>query len=188
MGLLGHAVETVLEAQPVPVQGRIDITEVGRLNRDLAVLVHVKGRAGNRAVVAEHPHLGVADVLADRLDLDLVGRAVTKSNDFGPLGLIQPFCVGAEVDFVMRVHCSPSLGLNVDATASMVSERVIADPSKQCRGPRVLPGHPEEIQAGRFGHASDMLNLAALVLDLGDVDPRVVDPESGGPDDPVVVG
>ena len=68
LGLLGDAVEAVLQPQPVPVQGRVDVAEVGRLDRDLAVLVDVQCRPGNRAVVAEHPDLGVVDPLAHRLD------------------------------------------------------------------------------------------------------------------------
>ena len=107
LGLLGDAVKAVFEPEAVPVQRGVNVAEVGRLDRHLAVLVDMQRRTRNRAVVAEHPHLGVIDPLPHRLDLDLVGLAVRQPNDLRALGLFQAFDVGAEVDLVMGMHLVP---------------------------------------------------------------------------------
>src|SRR6185436_18943851 len=59
---------------------------------------------------------------------------------------------------------------------------VVLHPSEQRRAARVLPGQPEEIETGRLRDAAPVHRPPALV-EHGDLDPRVVRPEAGGPDD-----
>src|SRR5215218_3493100 len=48
----------------MPVHGGVQIPVVGDLDNDLAALGDLEGRAGNRAVVAQHPHHAVTQPLA----------------------------------------------------------------------------------------------------------------------------
>src|SRR6185295_4950744 len=61
---------------------------------------------------------------------------------------------------------------------------VVLHPSEQCRAASVLPGQTEEVEAGNVGHASAVAQSAGLVDD-GKLDPGVVGPVSGRPDDRV---
>ena len=47
---------------------RLDVAVVAHLHGDLRPLVDVQGRAGDRAVVGEHPQLGVVEALAHGTD------------------------------------------------------------------------------------------------------------------------
>ncbi len=67
LGLVGSVV-AVLEPQPVPVDGRLQIALVLDVDDDLGALAHLQRRPGDRAVVGEHSHRGVADPLGDRRD------------------------------------------------------------------------------------------------------------------------
>ena len=64
LGLVRHAVVPVVEAQPVPVDGGLDVGVVADADRDLGSLTDTERRAGDRAVVGEHAHPVVADCLA----------------------------------------------------------------------------------------------------------------------------
>ena len=127
--------------------------------------------------------------------------AIAEADHLGALGLVETLDVGAEVDLVVGVH--RSLLVHEVVAASRLApvgvclvrldpigqvRRVHANPAEQRRRTRVLPGHPEQIQARRVGHAAHVPDLAALVLGLGDVDPRVIDPKPRRPDDAVVLG
>ena len=68
LGLIRHPVVLVLQPQPVPVHGRLDIAVVPHLHGDLRPLIDVQDRAGDRPVVGEHAQLGAVDVLAHRAD------------------------------------------------------------------------------------------------------------------------
>ena len=80
-------VVAVLEPEPVPVHGRVEVAAVrdvdgdGRASRDL------ERRAGNRAVVRQHPHDGVPDPLAHRRDLELELVTVAQGHDLRAAGL-----------------------------------------------------------------------------------------------------
>jgi hypothetical protein len=68
LGLIRHTVVLVLQPQPVPVHGCLDIAVVPHLHGDLRALINLQGRAGDRPVVGEHAQLGAVDVLAHRAD------------------------------------------------------------------------------------------------------------------------
>ena len=69
-GLLGlvRAVEAVLQTQPVPVDGRLHVALVLDVDKQLRPLGNPQGRAGDGAVVGEHPDRRVADALGHRRD------------------------------------------------------------------------------------------------------------------------
>ena len=157
--LVGHAVEAVFEAQAVPVQRRVDVTEVGRLDRHLAVLVDVQGRAGDRAVVAEHPHLGVAEALADRLDRDLVRLAVAEPDDLGARRLLQALGLGAEVRPRLRCRISSFHGQEAVAASDLIAAARLAcsprsaqqDRRRRCRPIRAGPRSSCTARSSRAG-------------------------------------
>src|SRR4029079_18916745 len=61
---------------------------------------------------------------------------------------------------------------------------VLAGPPDQHRRERVQEEHSDEEEPRRRGHAAAVLHRVAVVADLeGNVDPRVVGPEPGAPDD-----
>ena len=70
LGLV-RSVVAVLEPQPVPVDRRFRVALVLDVDDDLGALAHLERRTGDRAVVGEHPHRGVADPLGDRRDLQV---------------------------------------------------------------------------------------------------------------------
>jgi hypothetical protein len=59
--------------------------------------------------------------------------------------------------------------------------RVVLDPAEQRRSPGVLPRQAEEVQARRGGDAALVHDLA-LAVEHGQVNPTVVEAESGCPD------
>ena len=61
---------------------------------------------------------------------------------------------------------------------------VVLDPAHQRRAAGVLPGQAEEVEAGDVGDAAAMAQAPVLVED-GQLDPRVVGAEAGRPDDGV---
>ena len=77
------AVVAVLEAEPVPVHGRIDVPAVGDVDDDRRALGHLEGRPRNRSVVGEHAHGRIPDLLLDRRDLELELVAIGEFNDLG---------------------------------------------------------------------------------------------------------
>jgi hypothetical protein len=96
LGLVRHPVVLVFQPQPVPVHGGIEITIVGDLDDDLAALLDLEGGAGDGAVVAQHPHRGVADSLGYRPDPQLQGVAVGQLQLLGPAGLGESGGVGGK--------------------------------------------------------------------------------------------
>src|SRR3954467_4438038 len=63
---------------------------------------------------------------------------------------------------------------------------VALDPAQQRRAARVLPGEAEEVQAGDVGDTAAVAQAAVLVGDV-EIDPGVVGPVAGRPDDGVDV-
>ena len=81
--LVRDPVVSVLQPQAVPVHGRLDVAVVGHVHGDLRPLIDVQGRAGYRAVVGEHPQLGVVEPLTHRADADREAIAVLEPDDLG---------------------------------------------------------------------------------------------------------
>ena len=79
LGLVRDPVVTVLQPQPVPVHGRLDIAVVAHLHGDLRPLIDVQDRAGDRPVVGEHAQLGAVDVLAHRADAQVEPVPVVRA-------------------------------------------------------------------------------------------------------------
>ena len=79
------AVEAVVEPEAVPVDRRLDVTVVRDVDDDLGPLVDVKRRAGDGAVVGDHPDGGPADVLDDGRDLEGQSIAVAEPMQGGSL-------------------------------------------------------------------------------------------------------
>ena len=84
-GLLGlvRAVEAVLQAQPVPVDGRLHVALVLDVDQQLRPLGNPQRRAGDGAVVGEHPHRRVADALGHRRDAQREAVAVGELDGRG---------------------------------------------------------------------------------------------------------
>jgi hypothetical protein len=79
------------------------------------------------------------------------------------------------------VPAASSLSMRIPHTGSST----IAHEPDERRPPRVLPGEPDEEQAGSFGDPAPMDNAAALVPHTGDVDPGEVRSIPGRPNDRV---
>ena len=65
-----RAVVAVLQAQAVPVHRRLEIAAVGDVDGDRRTLRHLQCRPGNGAVVGEHAHGRIADLLLHGHDLE----------------------------------------------------------------------------------------------------------------------
>ena len=84
LGLVGSVVP-VLEAQAVPVDGPFHVALVDDLDRDLRALLDSQGRARDRAVVGQHSHAGVAELLDHRSDPELELIAIGELHQLGGL-------------------------------------------------------------------------------------------------------
>ena len=84
LGLVRDPVVAVLQPQPVPVHGRLDIAVVAHLHGDLRPLIDVQGRAGDRPVVGEHAQLGAVEALAHRADAQVETVPVVEPDHVGP--------------------------------------------------------------------------------------------------------
>ena len=93
---LVRAVVAVLQTQPVPVHGRLEVALVDDVDDELRALAHAQRRAGDRAVVGDHAHGVVADPLRDRRDPQLERVAVGELHDLGRRRLRKPGGVGRE--------------------------------------------------------------------------------------------
>ena len=93
-----RAVVAVLEAQAVPVDGRVEVAVVGDVHGDRRALRDLQRRAGDGAVVGQHPHGRVADPLLDRDDLELELVAVGELDQLGLAGLRQALGLARELD------------------------------------------------------------------------------------------
>ena len=78
LGLVRYTVVLVLQPQPVPVHGGVQVAVVGDMDDDLGALPDVQRGAGDRAVVAEHPHGAVAKPFGHRTDPQLQHVAVVE--------------------------------------------------------------------------------------------------------------
>ena len=93
---LVRAVVAVLQAQTVPVDGRLEVALVDDVHDELRALRHAQRRAGDGAVVGDHAHGVVADPLRDRRDPQLERVAVGELHDLGRRRLREAGGVGRE--------------------------------------------------------------------------------------------
>ena len=93
---LVRAVVAVLQTQPVPVHGRLQVALVDDVHDELRAFAHAQRRAGDRPVVGDHSHGVVADALRDGRDPELEGVAVGELHHLGRHRLRQPRGVGRE--------------------------------------------------------------------------------------------
>ena len=84
---LVRSLVAVLEPQPMPVDGALHVALVLDVDNDLRALLHFQRRPWNRAVVGEHPHRRVAELLGDRSDPQLEFVALGQLDDVGGAGL-----------------------------------------------------------------------------------------------------
>ena len=91
-----HAVVLVLQPQPVPVHGGVQVAAVGDMNDHFGSLLNTKGGAGDRAVVAEHPYGAVAKPLGYRRYVKAKRVAIGKLEDLGCRGLGEACGIGRE--------------------------------------------------------------------------------------------
>src|SRR3954466_11899327 len=63
------------------MNGRVEVATVLYLDLNLCAFRNAQGRTGNGAVVTQHPHGVVADLLGDRLNAHLKQLAVTERYD-----------------------------------------------------------------------------------------------------------
>jgi hypothetical protein len=96
LGLVRHPVVAVLQPQPVPVHGGVQVPLVDDVDDDLAALLDLEGGAGDGAVVAQHSHPGVAQPLGHRRKVQVEGVAVGQLQQLGPASLGEPGRVGGE--------------------------------------------------------------------------------------------
>ena len=92
-----RAVVPVLEPQPMPVDRGLHVALVLGVDDDLRPLLDLQGRAGDRAVVAEHPNRRVADPLGHRRDAQVELVAVGQLDHLRGPGRGKPAYVGGEV-------------------------------------------------------------------------------------------
>jgi hypothetical protein len=78
----------------VPVHSRVDVAPVGDVDGDRGALRDLQRRAGNGAVVGEHPHSCVADLLLDRDDLEPELVAVGELDQLGFACLLECLDLG----------------------------------------------------------------------------------------------
>ena len=96
LGLVRHAVVTVLQPQPVPVDGGVEIPFVGDVDDDFAALLDFGCGTGDGAVIAQHPHGGVAEPLGHRADPQMQRVTVSQFQQRRLAGLWQPGRIGRE--------------------------------------------------------------------------------------------
>ena len=178
---LVRSVVAVLEPQAVPVHGRVEVAVVGHVDGDRRALRDPQRRAGDRAVVGEHPHRRVADPLLDRHDLELELVAVGELDQLGLARVRQALGLARELDRLAvavraRGSCigyilqSSELAAGAGADRCAAAARafdswycrdplgdelgVVLDQADQRRAARVLPGEAEEVEARDVGDAT----------------------------------
>jgi hypothetical protein len=92
-----NTVEAVLEAEPVPVHSRGDVTVVGHVDDELRALLHTERRSGDRSVVGEHPHGRIADAVGDRRDPQVELVAAVEDDALGRLRHRKPRRLSGEL-------------------------------------------------------------------------------------------
>ena len=75
------AVVAILEPQPVPVHGRGNVPVIGHVNGECRILRQLQRRPRDGAVVGQHSHGGVPDLLLHRRDLEVELVSVRKLDD-----------------------------------------------------------------------------------------------------------
>ena len=85
LGLV-RAVGAVVQAQAVPVHRLLQVAVVDDVDLDLRALADLQRRPGNRAVVGQHPHGGVAEPLAHRRDPQLKALTLGQLDKLGRSG------------------------------------------------------------------------------------------------------
>ena len=173
LGLV-RAVVGVLEPQPVPVHRRLEVRLVADVDDHLGALAHLQRRAGDRPVVGEHAHRGVAEALRHGRDPQVELVPVREFDDLRGDRLREAGNVAREVlgglggDVVSVVlhgsdpFCCGScarraLGGVGRWTGSELTDDelgVLSDPADERRAARVLPGEADEVEPGNVGHAA----------------------------------
>jgi hypothetical protein len=82
-----YTVVLVLQPQPVPVHGGVQVAVVGDIDDHFRSLLNVENRAGDRAVVAEHPNGAVAKPLGHGSNAKVNRVPVGELKDLGCRGL-----------------------------------------------------------------------------------------------------
>ena len=167
------AVVAVLEPQPVPVDGRLEVAFVDDVHDEFGALADAQHRAGDRAVVGDHANGVFAEPLRDRRDPQIERVAVGELDDLGRRRLGQARSLGRELSGSLRLvvvvmlvmlHRQvllPSRPLPVGrdvvrlrcglaAVAELLSDErgVVSDEAEQRRAAGVLPGEAEEVEPG----------------------------------------
>ena len=91
-----RAVVAVVEPQPVPVDGVGEVALVRDVHRDARALADPQRRAGDRAVVGEHPQGVAADPLGDRRDREVDAPAAGDGHVPGRARLVEARRLGRE--------------------------------------------------------------------------------------------
>ena len=139
LGLVRDAVVAVLQPETVPVHGRLHVAVVAYVHGDPGSLRDVERRAGDRAVVGEHPQVAV-QLLADRADREAVAVTVGQPDQLRTGDLGQPGGLRRRTDRG-RSSCRPSVEGPRRAAGSDRPAR-----ARECR----VPG-PDRTSPGQVG-------------------------------------
>ena len=101
LGLVRDPVVAVVQPQPVPVHGRLDIAVIGYLHGDLRPLIDVQAGAGDRPVVGEHAQVSAVEALSRRADVQVKSVTVVEPGHVRARHLRQSRGLGGEQ--VLRV-------------------------------------------------------------------------------------
>jgi hypothetical protein len=91
------AVVAVLKSEAMPMHGRVHIALVEDVDLDLRPLRQFENRPGYRAVVGEHPHQAVADLLDHWRDAKFDAVAIRELDELGLVRFRKPRGGGGEV-------------------------------------------------------------------------------------------
>ena len=75
----------------------LQVALVDDVDHDLRALLHPEGRPGDRAVVGQHAHAGVADALGHRRDVKVEVVSVGELDGLGGAGLGKTRGLGREM-------------------------------------------------------------------------------------------
>ena len=95
LGVVG-AVEPVVQPQPVPVHGGLQVPVVGGVHHHLGALPDAERGPGDGPVVGQHPDRGVTDLLGHRRDAQVEDGTVGQLNRRGRNAAGKAGDVGAE--------------------------------------------------------------------------------------------
>jgi len=94
---LVRPVVAVLDSDPVPVDGGLEIAFVDDVDHELGPLAHFQRRAWDRGVVGEHANRPASELLRDRSDPELELVAVRELDDLGLADFGQANGFGGEI-------------------------------------------------------------------------------------------